>query len=141
MSDEPVWRFMDRRDIADVSGATDVYLRRWYLITTPFGGLMLHNIRRPDADRALHDHPWSFASLILRGGYIEERRADSGRPRRLHYHAGNLNLVRAESLHRIDSLSGSVWTLVAHGPRRRVWGFSPQPGQWIDWRRHLAVAS
>lgn len=31
----------------------------------------LHVIHTPDVDRAFHDHPWSFLSLILRGAYYE----------------------------------------------------------------------
>jgi hypothetical protein len=33
----------------------------------------LHVIHTPDLDRALHDHPWTFVSLVLRGWYREER--------------------------------------------------------------------
>lgn len=33
----------------------------------------LHCIYTPDLDRALHDHPWTFLSLVLRGWYYEER--------------------------------------------------------------------
>lgn len=31
----------------------------------------IHNIKRSDQDRALHDHPWPNASLVLKGGYWE----------------------------------------------------------------------
>ena len=31
----------------------------------------VHNIKRSDHDRALHDHPWNNASLVLKGGYWE----------------------------------------------------------------------
>ena len=31
----------------------------------------IHNIKRSDHDRALHDHPWKNASLVLKGGYWE----------------------------------------------------------------------
>lgn len=33
----------------------------------------LHNIVTPDLDREMHNHPWSFISIVLRGGYIERR--------------------------------------------------------------------
>lgn len=33
----------------------------------------LHCIHTADLDRALHDHPWTFISLVLRGWYREER--------------------------------------------------------------------
>lgn len=31
----------------------------------------VHNIKRSDYDRALHDHPWNNASFVLKGGYWE----------------------------------------------------------------------
>lgn len=33
----------------------------------------LHHICTPDLDREMHNHPWSFTSIILRGGYVERR--------------------------------------------------------------------
>jgi hypothetical protein len=44
-------------------------------INTPLGGVKLHQFLRSDDDRDLHDHPWSFVSLILRGGYWEHTHA------------------------------------------------------------------
>jgi hypothetical protein len=46
------------------------YLIRW-AINTPLLGIKLHHILRSDEDRDLHDHPWSFLSVILWGGYWE----------------------------------------------------------------------
>jgi hypothetical protein len=34
-------------------------------------GARVHNIKRSDYDRALHDHPWWNISIVLRGGYWE----------------------------------------------------------------------
>jgi hypothetical protein len=31
----------------------------------------IHNVKRSDHDRALHDHPWNNCSVMLRGGYWE----------------------------------------------------------------------
>src|SRR5574341_215024 len=33
----------------------------------------IHHILRSDRGRDAHDHPWPFVTLILRGGYWEER--------------------------------------------------------------------
>lgn len=33
----------------------------------------LHNICTADLDREFHNHPWSFISIVLRGGYVERR--------------------------------------------------------------------
>lgn len=35
--------------------------------------IRLHVIHTPDLDRAMHDHPWTFASWVLRGWYEEQR--------------------------------------------------------------------
>lgn len=54
-----------REEIRDANG--DLYLTR-YFIWKPrnkkFGRIYLHHIIRSDHDRALHDHPWGFVSLI-----------------------------------------------------------------------------
>lgn len=41
-------------------------MRRRALLTA-----LVHHILRSDRDRAMHDHPWENASLVLRGGYWE----------------------------------------------------------------------
>lgn len=35
--------------------------------------IRLHCIHSPDLDREMHDHPWTFASVVLRGWYAEAR--------------------------------------------------------------------
>lgn len=47
------------------------YMSRW-IFEHPLGTVRLHHIRRPDMDVELHDHPWWFFSLILKGWYEEE---------------------------------------------------------------------
>lgn len=62
------------------------YLTRYYLTgaePTPSGtpeekrvwgvAVFLHHFHASDGERALHNHPWPGLSLILRGGYVEER--------------------------------------------------------------------
>jgi hypothetical protein len=48
------------------------YMRRW-IFQTPWGTIHLHHILRSDGDRAFHDHPWNFTSILLSGGYTELR--------------------------------------------------------------------
>lgn len=64
------WAFLRREDLRDGDGA--IYLRRWRILETPWFGVLLHNIRKPDHDRDAHDHPWSWLTIALRGGYTEE---------------------------------------------------------------------
>lgn len=118
----------------DITHAGSVYLRRWLLTPSVRGWrLMLHKICRPDLDRVLHDHPWDFATLCLRGGYIEVVHGPGGVAAEILI-AGRARLRAAEHTHRIDRvLGGAAWTLVLHGPRRRRWGFwdlSAKPPLW-----------
>lgn len=109
----------------DIQHLGSLYLRRWLLTPSVFGWrLMLHKICRPDADRVLHDHPWDFATICLRGGYIEivweigGERVEILRPWRTRFRAFS-------HTHRIDAILGGgvAWTLVLHGRRRHRWGF------------------
>src|SRR6516225_3836294 len=68
---EPRWAFMKRTVIADPLDRTNIYLVRLRIVETPWLACYLHSIRRPDSTRALHNHPWGFVSLLLRGGYTE----------------------------------------------------------------------
>lgn len=132
----PRWAFMRSRDIG-YSG--DVYMRRVYVLMTPWFGIMFHRIFRPDRQRDLHDHPWNFFSLVLRGRYEEEVDCPTCRaagdfhpePRTVRW----WNYKRAEDRHRIAWVSRSpVWTLVFTGRKRRKWGFWVDGGtRWVLW--------
>ena len=118
----------------------DPYLTRWWLL--PFGetryrarrhlpAILLHHIHRPDADRAMHDHPWWFVSIVLRGGYVE-RRAAEGFVQAQYRAAGRWAFRRATDLHEIVSVQPGTWTLMIVGPKRREWGFLTADG-WVRW--------
>lgn len=58
-----------------------IFLDRWGVEHDRIGGIFLHKMSAPDPGIDLHDHPWWFASLVLQGGYIEERAASRESPR------------------------------------------------------------
>lgn len=133
------WAFMQRYDICDLADPTDLYLRRWRLVQTPWFGVYLHRIQRPDGDRYLHDHPWSFVSLILWGGYREAYldQADAAftpdRPRNRWLRAGTMHRMGRGSFHAIRRLLRvPTWTLVLVGPRRHGWGYLTDDGRWVS---------
>lgn len=120
------------------------YMRRW-ILRTPLFTIRLHRILTSDAGRDLHDHPFNFTSLILRGGYLEHRPgcacveiAGSGMhgltentPCRI-YRPRAMVRRRAEDLHRLELLyeSEGALTLVFGGRYRRAWGFQTPDG-WM----------
>ena len=124
-------------------GDGEVYLDRWGWRTRWFG-IYLHRMTAPDPGVDLHDHPWPFVSLILRGGYIEERAdvrtahtaasfAESWpdhceRGHKITWMPGTIHRVRVDECHRIIGLRRvPTWTLVFTGRRYRNWGFY-EPG-------------
>lgn len=63
------------------------YMRR-YLLRTPWFGVRLHRILRADTNPHCHDHPFSFVSIMLWGGYREELVLPDGSKVRCWYYAG-----------------------------------------------------
>ena len=59
--------------IGDIFSGGRPYLHRWRLLSLPNGRrLYLHHFVRSDSQRDLHDHPKTFISIGLLGGYVEE---------------------------------------------------------------------
>lgn len=111
----------------------DVYLRRWYVIPrNPVLNVYLHRFVRDDDDRALHDHPWINASVVLSGRYREIMPDGVAERRR-----GSVTVRPARAFHRIEVIAHPVWTLFLTGPRTREWGFLCPQG-WRHWKDFTA---
>lgn len=95
------------------------YVIRWR-IEFPFGSVRLHHWLAPDDDRAFHDHPWWFWTIVLKGGYIDK--SPDGID---HLWAGSCRYRKAEHRHTVIP-DPEAWTLLVTGPPVRAWGF------WLD---------
>lgn len=124
------WAFWQKFEIRKPGEA--VYLRRWYVIMTPWWSIYLHHILSPDPDRDPHDHPWDFGSFVLSGGYQEYAPEGCYSYSRWSWHT-----KKATDLHRITHVCPNTRTLVFTGPRKREWGFL-RNGRWIPWREYLS---
>lgn len=118
-----------------------LYLSRWYLIPrNRRRNIYLHRFHSSDNPSALHDHPWPFISLILRGGYHEITEQGTKYRR-----AGTIARRPADGRHRIvlpiDELGNDIecLTLIITGPNIRQWGFwCPQrnaPARFVPWHQ------
>jgi hypothetical protein len=109
------------------------YMERFWVFRTRWLSARLHRILRSDHDRDLHDHPWPYATLILRGGYWEI--TEQGQ----RWHGpGSVLFRRATHLHRLVLPPDEpATTLFLHGRKRREWGFRTTAG-WVHWRAYLA---
>lgn len=115
--------------------SNEPYLERYYLFLKdrkvfPFN-IFLHKFLKGDPDD-LHDHPWPYATLIIKGGYWET--TPEGRFWR---GPGHFRMCKAESLHRIELEPGvTCWTIFMPGPQQREWGFMYK-GKWIYFETYL----
>lgn len=126
-----------------IGEADSPYLLRWWVIPrNRWFNIYLHNFRRSDDDRALHDHPWVNLSLILLGEYFEHCQDGSVRLRRPWRPWAFWRFVvrGAVTAHRVELSKGAepVWTLFITGPKVREWGFLCPQG-WRHWQEFCAV--
>ena len=89
--------------------------------------IFLHHFVASDASEQVHSHPWGWsASLILVGGYREERCLPDGTLVVREYRPGEVNVLEADDTHRIDLLSRECWTLFLAGHFAKAWAFTPR---------------
>jgi hypothetical protein len=117
--------------------SNEPYLTRYYLFLKerkwfPFN-IFLHNFHKGDPDD-LHDHPWPYFTIILKGGYWEHLETGERKWRS----PGQGRIAGSRSLHRIELEPGvDCWTLFIPGPQLREWGFIDK-GEWKQHEQYLA---
>ena len=134
----------DRKRIVMDRINNEPYLERYYLFLKdrknfPFN-IFLHKFLKSDPDD-VHDHPWPYFTIILKGGYWEwipqfvndvkigEYRVWRG--------PGHFRFCRAVSFHRIElDPAVTAWTLFFPGPQQREWGFLSK-GKWVQHEEYL----
>ena len=121
------------------------YLERYYLFLKdrawfPFN-VFLHKFLKSDPDD-VHDHPWPYATLILKGGYYEWTPVFNSKQEKIGEICtwrgpGHFRVSSARSYHRVELDPGvECWTLFMPGPKQRDWGFLVK-NQWIQWEQYM----
>ena len=129
----------DRKRVIMDRTCNEPLLTRYYLFlkdrkTFPFN-VFLHKFHKGDPDD-VHDHPWPYATLILKGGYYEWTPMFDNQGRMLGEICkwrgpGHFRICGANSYHRIElDPSVTAWTLFMPGPQKREWGFLVK-NKWI----------
>jgi hypothetical protein len=123
----PIFGWPQKRTIWSCIKAKGVLLVRYFIFRSALFSIYLHNLRLSDEQRAQHDHPWSFITILLTSGYFEYTpKGKFWRPR------FSILWRPAEWQHRLE-LVKPCWTLVFRFARRRDWGFFAPTG-YINWR-------
>lgn len=109
--------------------------------------IRLHHIMQPDDDPHLHDHPWDFRTVILKGWYMEDRLV--GRYRgatdlfeyctRHKREPGDTAALAFGQFHQITAVNRSgCWTLFITWKYQGRWGFLVR-GHKIPHREYNAL--
>ena len=130
---------LDRKRIIMDRQCNEPLLTRYYLFLKerkhfPFN-IFLHKFHKGDPGD-VHDHPWPYFTLILKGGYYEwvpkfnSKKEMIGEIR--HWRGpGHWRICSSSSYHRIELKEGvTPWTLFMPGPQTREWGFLVKD-KWI----------
>jgi hypothetical protein len=104
-------------------------LLRRTLLSGRFGKLLWHRFMPGASDKAHHDHPRPFVTLVLRGGY-DDLQPDGTRER---LRAPAIRYRPAEHAHITRVHDDGATTVVVMGPLARAWGFW-HDGSWWPWR-------
>lgn len=132
-------------------------MKRVRLIQTPWFGVYVHFIYREDLDPVLHDHPWNFFRMVLRGGYVENYADDPASGTSLPQMILPWRPLRfpTSHAHRIVMVKPGTVSLVLVGRKHRTWGFwepikaeldpydppwhVPNGARWVDYRDALGL--
>ncbi len=128
--------------------SNEPYLERYYLFLKdrkrfPFN-VFLHKFLKSDPDD-LHDHPWPYATLVLKGGYWEWVPMFDGKGKKIGEMQkwrgpGHFRTCSATSFHRIEvDPDVECWTLFMPGPQKREWGFLTKSLQWVENNAYIAA--
>lgn len=128
-----------KRTIYDREGKIP-YLDRYYIFLKnrkhfPFN-FTLHKVMVSD-EPVLHDHPWNYATLILKGGYWENIPLTNSTTggvvgsTRVWRGPGHFRFRKADDLHWLelekDENGNEIpcWSLFFMGNKKKEWGFLP----------------
>jgi len=136
---------MGRKRIILDRVSEEPYLERYYVFLKnrkwfPFN-IFLHKFLKSDPDD-VHDHPWPYATLILKGGYWEWIPLFDEQGKKVNEIAhwrgrGHFRISKATSYHRIElDPDVTCWTLFMPGPQRKEWGFLVR-NKWIPNEQYL----
>ena len=128
---------LGRRRIITERGSTEPYLIRYYVFLKnrkhfPFN-ITLHKVLKSD-EPTLHDHPWGYATFIIKGGYWEHipvisREGFVVGATREWRGPGHFRIRKPDDLHWLelekDENGNEIpcWSLFFMGRKQKDWGF------------------
>lgn len=134
---EAAIKYCERRgkvvNITGTAGPDDVYMIRHMVMKNRFCNIYIHQFLRSDRDD-LHDHPWHFATFLVRGAYTERKwnpRTEQIDSTRRTTTSNRFVWRKATDQHQVvvdrdlkpSEKGEAALTLFVSGPIIREWGF------------------
>ncbi len=124
------------------------YLYRWVFVFFGFS-IRLHHWIRSDDKRFMHNHPWDFLTIVLKGGYTDvsnsgkkQYRSDLGKEVPIleldELKSGSISFRKASHCHYVDVPEGGAWTLLFCGRPKQKWGFWIKTNQFFRPLRYFS---
>lgn len=156
--------------ITGAQGPDDIYLIRYYVLQSKWCNVFIHQFLRSDKDD-LHDHPWDFATYLVRGSYKEQRWDEENKTVKVIQRSNYLyddymhkvqlkqntfvfrkatdqhRVVVKEDLKEVDKHKAPL-TLFISGATKREWGFWKEDfygglkmRTFVPWRTYLGLSA
>lgn len=117
-----------------------LHFRRWRILSTPWFSIFVHGIYQRDEDKHLHNHPWDYVSIVLKGTYIEATK--NWKPDWSNCWdfttRGPLSIVSRDAgqYHKVATIvDGPVYSLFFTSSRYNHWGYSVE-GLYVNHRKY-----
>lgn len=88
-----------------------------------FFSIRLHKFNQSDDQRALHDHPWPFLTVIVAGGYWDVTKDEDGYVQMERLRAGSIRYRPLGHIHTVKLGDKPSWSIVLTGRYQHRWGF------------------
>lgn len=132
----------------------DLYLLRYILFRSKNFSIYIHRFMKSDDD-VPHDHPFSFTSYVVDGGYTEHRfflnnegefdetvvnRVPGSLAKR---QAEDIHVVKIDRQYTYEERNKAPLTVIFLGDRTRDWGFWTKnyfgKRKWVYWKTYLGL--
>lgn len=100
------------------------YLTRWTFIFFNYS-IRVHHWLQSDVGPHLHDHPFDFISIVLKGSYINSTPTGE-----IKVKAPSIWFSEASKRHRLIIPKEGTWTLLICGKPYKKWGFFVNNHLW-----------
>lgn len=154
---DPVADALIARGMANPYPTLENYMERGLLLgrkqfadlaEPPRRRVRIHHILASDPGRHMHTHPWTFVSVILRGGYLEHLPRNQQQHARLDFDPehrisiwrgkGDIIVRRFGERHYIEKPAElDTYTMVLTGKKQGEWGYETEEGfvHWLAYRQ------